>query len=188
MPALAEVSRPLSLDLRETPIGFGNPVIFIPGFVEADRAMRRAVNALRNGGYRNVSDSHLLLNTGLAQNDLLVTRRHLRAETDRTGKKAVLIGHSLGGKYARKLALQNPDEVARIITCASLPVSPSSPPLEEGIDEIHLLAKLDTVIPFPLHLGLCDSEHNEHRILFGDHFGFMQYGHVHKAIAEALAA
>ena len=105
----------LSPLLLRAPKGDGHPVLALPGFLASDLSMapmRRYLKELGHDTYawnmgRNFGG---VASKRGALRDLL-TRIH-----ETTGRKVSLVGWSLGGIYARDLALQMPDMVRSVIT------------------------------------------------------------------------
>jgi pimeloyl-ACP methyl ester carboxylesterase len=101
--------------LMRAPRGDGHPVLTLPGFLASDLSMapmRRYLKALGHDTYawslgRNIG--------GLARMRQSL-RDLLRRITDTTGQKVSIVGWSLGGVYARDLALHEPEMVRSIIT------------------------------------------------------------------------
>ncbi len=108
----------LSPLLLRAPRGDGHPVLTLPGFLASDLSMAPMRRYLRELGY----DCHAW---NLGRNIGGVTRmraalRDLLAQIhDATGRKVSIVGWSLGGVYARDLALQAPEMVRRVITLGS---------------------------------------------------------------------
>ena len=98
------------------PHGDGSPVILIPGFLGTDAFMAEFYAWLHRMDYRPYF-SGIKINNDCPN---LVIKGALKATLDRaldeTGKKAHLIGHSLGGLIALSLAGQRPEDVASVIT------------------------------------------------------------------------
>lgn len=108
----------LSPVLMRAPKGDGHPVLALPGFLASDLSMapmRRYLSELgyeahawrmgRNfGGFGRMRDS---------------LRARLAEIHAASGRKVSLVGWSLGGVYARDLALQAPDLVRNVITLGS---------------------------------------------------------------------
>jgi pimeloyl-ACP methyl ester carboxylesterase len=91
------------------------PVIVVPGFLATDKSTARLRDVLsrlgvdvrgwgqgRNLGFRSGFVSGLV--------DLI------NKVNEDTGKKVILIGHSLGGVYAKEIAKAHPDLISQIIT------------------------------------------------------------------------
>src|SRR5689334_13192202 len=104
--------------LMRAPRGDGHPVLALPGFLASDLSMmplRRYLAALgydthtwrmgRNLGGVNKMRAALLDRLGQIHRD--------------AGRKVSIIGWSLGGVYARDLALQAPEMVRYVITLGS---------------------------------------------------------------------
>ncbi len=105
----------LSPLLMRAPRGDGHPVLALPGFLASDLSMapmRRYLNRLGYDAYAWKMGRNL---GGIAsrRNALkkLLTDIH-----DATGRKVSIVGWSLGGIYARDLALQVPDMIRSVIT------------------------------------------------------------------------
>ncbi|MBR1091970.1 alpha/beta hydrolase [Bradyrhizobium manausense] len=108
----------LSPLLLRAPRGDGHPVLALPGFLASDLSMAPMRRYLGELGYeahawrmgRNLG--------GLAQMREAV-RTRLAEIHAASGRKVSLVGWSLGGVYARDLALQAPDMVRNVITLGS---------------------------------------------------------------------
>jgi pimeloyl-ACP methyl ester carboxylesterase len=104
--------------LNTAPRGDGHPVILLPGFLASDRSTTPLRKFLTHLGY----DAR---GWGQGQNlgRFYKVRTILEAYVDdvyaQSGQKISLIGWSLGGVFARHLALVNPEKVRSIITLAS---------------------------------------------------------------------
>ena len=108
----------LSPLLMRAPRGDGHPVLALPGFLASDLSMALMRRYLKELGY----DTHAW-NMGRNLGGLASKRDALRALLTQihqtTGKKVSIVGWSLGGIYARDLALQLPDMVRSVITLGS---------------------------------------------------------------------
>jgi pimeloyl-ACP methyl ester carboxylesterase len=91
----------------------GNPVIVIPGFLASDRSTLGLQRALGEAGF-HVTGAGMGVNYG-ARPDTLA-RLIARIEAFAAGRKAVLVGWSLGGLYAREVAKLRPDLVEKVVT------------------------------------------------------------------------
>jgi len=104
--------------LMRAPRGDGHPVLALPGFLASDLSMaplRRYLTAL---GY----DAHawqMGRNLGGLLKMRAALRERLAAIHAATGRKVSLVGWSLGGVYARDLALHAPDMVRYVVTLGS---------------------------------------------------------------------
>jgi pimeloyl-ACP methyl ester carboxylesterase len=104
--------------LRLAPRGDGHPVLVLPGLVASDRSTRLLRDFLTRRGYE-VHGWGLGRNYGprpSVEQAMLATVDRLHATS---GRRVSLIGQSLGGAYARLLALQRPDAVRCVITLGS---------------------------------------------------------------------
>src|SRR4051794_10563485 len=108
----------LSPLLLRAPRGDGHPVLALPGFLASDLSMAPMRRYLKELGY----DAHawnLGRNLGGVASKRSALRDLLTEIHETTGKKVSIIGWSLGGIYARDLALQLPDMVRAVITLGS---------------------------------------------------------------------
>jgi len=108
----------LSPLLLRAPRGDGHPVLTLPGFLASDLSMlpmRRYLNEL---GYRSYAWK-MGRNTGGVSRMRAALRDRLGEIHAACGRKVSLVGWSLGGVYARDLALQAPDMVRYVVTLGS---------------------------------------------------------------------
>jgi len=118
--ALFELNSSLLLSplLLRAPKGDGHPVLALPGFLASDLSMAPMRRYLKELGY----DTHawnMGRNLGGVASKRAALRDLLTGIHGQTGRKVSLIGWSLGGVYARDLALQMPDMVRSVITLGS---------------------------------------------------------------------
>jgi len=118
--SLLELNSSLLLSplLMRAPKGDGHPVLALPGFLASDLSMAPMRRYLRELGY----DAHAW-NMGRNLGGVASKRDALRDLVTRiyetTGRKVSIVGWSLGGIYARDLALQLPQLVRAVITLGS---------------------------------------------------------------------
>jgi pimeloyl-ACP methyl ester carboxylesterase len=108
----------LSPLLMRAPRGDGHPVLALPGFLASDLSMAPMRRYLKELGY----DTHawdLGRNLGGVASKRGALRALLTRLHETSAKKVSIIGWSLGGVYARDLALQLPDMVRSVITLGS---------------------------------------------------------------------
>lgn len=105
------------------PPGDGHPVLVIPGFRGDDSYNQPLISFINGLGYYATGwNLGRNLGHGLLDPEILISR--VNDLYTRTQHKVTLIGHSLGGIYAREIARLWPHEVRQVITLAS--------PLGEG--------------------------------------------------------
>jgi pimeloyl-ACP methyl ester carboxylesterase len=104
--------------LRLVGRGDRHPVLVLPGFTTSDRATEPLRWVLRSQGYW-VHGWGLGTNLGPTRRVVDGIHDRLRLLHDRHGRPVTLIGHSLGGIYAREMARQNPGAVRQVITLGS---------------------------------------------------------------------
>lgn len=108
----------LSPLLMRAPRGDGHPVLMLPGFLASDLSMAPMRRYLRELGY----DAHawrMGRNIGGVARMRAALRDRLAGIHAVTGRKVSIVGWSLGGVYARDLALQVPDMVRYVVTMGS---------------------------------------------------------------------
>lgn len=108
----------LSPLLMRAPRGDGHPVLALPGFLASDLSMAPLRKYLDQLGY----DTHawqMGRNTGGVARMRGGLRDRLAGIHAATGRKVSIVGWSLGGIYARDLALQAPELVRYVVTLGS---------------------------------------------------------------------
>src|ERR1700694_6058226 len=108
----------LSPLLMRAPRGDGHPVLTLPGFLASDLSMSPMRRYLKELGY-DAYAWNIGRNVGGVVRMRDALRERLAAIHTATGRKVSIIGWSLGGVYARDLALQAPDMVRAVITLGS---------------------------------------------------------------------
>jgi len=108
----------LSPLLLRAPKGDGHPVLTLPGFLASDLSMAPMRRYLKELGY-DAYAWNMGRNFGGVASKRAALRDLLKRIHETTGRKVSLIGWSLGGIYARDLALQMPDMVRAVITLGS---------------------------------------------------------------------
>src|SRR6202789_1930018 len=108
----------LSPLLMRAPKGDGHPVLALPGFLASDLSMAPMRRYLRELGYDTYA-WQMGRNTGGVSRMRASLRDRLAEIHAATGRKVSLVGWSLGGVYARDLALQSPDMVRCVVTLGS---------------------------------------------------------------------
>ena len=108
----------LSPLLMRAPRGDGHPVLTLPGFLASDLSMAPMRRYLKELGY----DAHtwnMGRNIGGVSRMRTGLRDRLAEIYQNCGRKVSIVGWSLGGVYARDLALQAPDLVRYVVTLGS---------------------------------------------------------------------
>jgi pimeloyl-ACP methyl ester carboxylesterase len=108
----------LSPLLMRAPRGDGHPVLALPGFLASDLSMVPLRRYLTELGY-DTQAWRMGRNTGGVAKMRAALRDRLAGIHADTGRKVSIIGWSLGGVYARDLALQAPEMVRSVVTLAS---------------------------------------------------------------------
>jgi pimeloyl-ACP methyl ester carboxylesterase len=108
----------LSPLLMRAPKGDGHPVLTLPGFLASDLSMAPMRRYLKELGY-DAYAWKMGRNIGGISRMRAALRDRLAEIHAATGRKVSIVGWSLGGVYARDLALQAPDMVRYVVTLAS---------------------------------------------------------------------
>jgi pimeloyl-ACP methyl ester carboxylesterase len=108
----------LSPLLMRAPRGDGHPVLTLPGFLASDLSMAPMRRYLQELGY-DAYAWKMGRNVGGVSRMRAALRDRLAEVHAVTGRKVSVIGWSLGGVYARDLALQAPDMVRYVVTLGS---------------------------------------------------------------------
>ena len=118
--ALFELNSSLLLSplLLQAPKGDGHPVLTLPGFLASDLSMLPMRRYLKALGYDAYAWS-LGRNLGGVASKRVALRDLLRRIYEATGRKVSVVGWSLGGVYARDLALHAPELVRSVISLGS---------------------------------------------------------------------
>jgi pimeloyl-ACP methyl ester carboxylesterase len=108
----------LSPVLMRAPKGDGHPVLTLPGFLASDLSMAPMRRYLREIGYDTYAWK-MGRNVGGVSRMRAALRDRLAEIHSATGRKISVVGWSLGGVYARDLALQAPHMVRCVVTLGS---------------------------------------------------------------------
>jgi pimeloyl-ACP methyl ester carboxylesterase len=108
----------LSPLLMRAPRGDGHPVLMLPGFLASDLSMAPMRRYLRELGYDSYA-WRMGRNVGGVSRMRAALRDRLAEIHATTGRKVSIVGWSLGGVYARDLALQAPEMVRYVVTLGS---------------------------------------------------------------------
>src|SRR5882724_4785199 len=108
----------LSPLLMGAPRGDGHPVLALPGFLASDLSMAPMRRYLKQLGY-DAYAWKMGRNLGGVSSKRAALQNLLTDIHTTTGRKVSIVGWSLGGIYARDLALQMPDMVRSVITLGS---------------------------------------------------------------------
>ena len=108
----------LSPLLMRAPRGDGHPVLALPGFLASDLSMAPLRRYLRELGYETHAWRMGRNTGGVARMRASLLELLARIHRD-SGRKVSIVGWSLGGVYARDLALQAPEMVRYVVTLGS---------------------------------------------------------------------
>ncbi|MBI3758275.1 MAG: hypothetical protein HY269_00775 [Deltaproteobacteria bacterium] len=162
------------------PRGDGHPVMVIPGFLADDRYLNTLRTWLRRMGYAPLA-SGLKRNTGFRQELLEQLEQRAVAAADQAGDSISIIGHSLGGIYARAIARRNPAIVRDIITMGS-PLRLDAAPAQVPFTAIY--SRSDRIVRYPRALAADAGARNvEAR---GCHVGMAFNADVYRVIGSSM--
>jgi pimeloyl-ACP methyl ester carboxylesterase len=118
--ALLEFNSSLLLSplLLRAPRGDGHPVLALPGFLASDLSMAPMRRYLKQLGYDTYAWKMGRNLGGIASRRNALKSLLSEIHTS-TGRKVSIVGWSLGGIYARDLALRSPEMVRSVITLGS---------------------------------------------------------------------
>jgi len=115
--------------------GRPRPILLIPGFLAGDVTLYPFADWLRSRGHQ-VFFSGILANADCPRRAIERLAGILQDRSERAGEKVVVIGHSLGGIYARELARRLPQYVDQVILLGS----PIREPLRHSNPYIRMIA------------------------------------------------
>jgi hypothetical protein len=198
--------------LLAAPRGDGHPVLVLPGFLVSDVSTALLRRYLKAMGY----DTHgweLGRNLGGVARMRSKLRDRLRQIHATSGRKVSLVGWSLGGVYARDLALAMPDAVRSVVTLGSpFTRSPHASnisdvyefvsgegPWDEGAHEFDAIAdhlpmpstsiwsKVDGVVSWKSSVLKTNAQAENIEVIGASHIGLGGNAAVLWAIADRLA-
>jgi predicted alpha/beta hydrolase family esterase len=107
-------------DLKDKlPDGDGHPVLVLPGMLSGDFFYKNFRRHIEDKGYKAHAWNNGV-NMGLSKQTAAHLKKRLEEVYEQNGhQKVTLIGHSLGGIYARELAREFPEMVRGVITMGS---------------------------------------------------------------------
>ena len=111
-------TRVLRRSLNKLPAGDGHGVLVIPGFLSDDFFSAPLLAHLNRLGYNAIGWSQGT-NLGPGKVQVESVAELVSQFADRSGDKISIVGHSLGGIYAREIAKLVPDVVRQTITMGS---------------------------------------------------------------------
>ena len=95
--------------------GDGRQVVLMPGFLAGDQTLLVLTSWLRRIGYRPYT-CRFIANLQCADRAVGRVERQIEKLHGRSGRRVALIGHSLGGHYARALGRRRPELVSHAIS------------------------------------------------------------------------
>src|SRR3954466_15669004 len=98
--------------------GRGRPALLIPGFLAGDASLALMGDWLRRAGYRPCR-AGLRVNANCSGAAVERIERRLERMVEEQGQRAVVIGQSRGGSFAKALAVRRPDLVCGLVTLGS---------------------------------------------------------------------
>src|SRR5438067_5811279 len=184
----------------------GPPLVVIPGFLATDRTTLGLQRALAQAGYR-VTGWAMGINRGVRPDT--IDRLVRRIEAFAAGRKAILVGWSLGGIYAREVAKARPDLVEKVVTLGSPfsgdrrsnnvwrlyeriaghpvdgPPIPGDPAVKPPVPTLALWSRRDGIVAPAAARGK-PGERDAERELDCSHMGFAVSARAYPKIVEAV--
>jgi pimeloyl-ACP methyl ester carboxylesterase len=96
------------------PRGDGRPVVLVPGFGGGDWTLAHLAFWLGRTGYRPAT-CNFLVNAGCAEKALARVERRVVEQSERSGRRVAVLGHSRGGYLARAVGARMPDRVSHVV-------------------------------------------------------------------------
>jgi pimeloyl-ACP methyl ester carboxylesterase len=190
------------------PRGDGAPVVLVPGFMASDASMFELHRWLRRIGYAPY-ESGIGRNTQCPETHIARLLETVERAHRETGRRVTIIGHSLGGCFARGAALKRPDLVTQVISLGS-PVQGAAvhpliiaaaqflrgdcthdcyehlqDPLPAGVRETCIFTKDDGIVDWHTCTRAAGAASIEVR---GTHCGLIVNPNVYRALATLLAS
>jgi len=162
--------------------GDGHPVMVIPGFLGNDGYLDTLRGWLARIGYTPLA-SGLSRNTGFKQELIERLEQRAVAAAHKSGDSISIIGHSLGGVYARAIARRNPAAVRQIVTMGS-PLGLDAGPVSVPFTAIYTRA--DRIVRYPRALAPEPAARNVEA--GGCHVGMAFNADVYRVIGTALGS
>jgi triacylglycerol lipase len=103
--------------------GRGRPVLLIPGFLAGDASLGPMAGWLKRAGYRPTR-AGMVANVDCSGAALGRLEERLERVVREQGKRAVVIGQSRGGAFAKVVAARRPDLICGIVTLGAPQMSP----------------------------------------------------------------
>ena len=103
--------------------GRGRPALLIPGFLAGDASLSLMADWLRRAGYRP-SRAGMRVNANCSGAAVQRLEERLERLVEEQGQRAVVIGQSRGGGFAKALGARRPDLVCGLVTLGSPQVAP----------------------------------------------------------------
>ncbi len=110
---------------ENVPDGDGRPVLLIPGFMSGDASMTVMARWLTRAGYVALR-SQVRLNVDCSRATVDRLERRVALAVEQEGRPVTLVGQSLGGVFAKTVALRRPDLVAGVVTLGSPLLAPAA--------------------------------------------------------------
>ena len=101
----------------------GQPVLLVPGLLASDSTLTLLARWLKRGGYAP-RRAGIAVNVDCSEAEMARLEERLESALERSGRPALIVGHSRGGVFARALAVRRPELVGGIVTLGSPLVDP----------------------------------------------------------------
>lgn len=110
---------------EDVPAGEGRPVLLVPGFMAGDVSLTMLSRWLERAGYVPLR-SQVRMNIDCSRATVDRLTRLVEVAAERGERPLLLIGQSLGGVFAKTVALRRPDLVAGVVALGSPLLAPAA--------------------------------------------------------------
>lgn len=176
--------------LMSAPKGDGHPVLILPGLSATDNSTFLIRQFLKTRGYRTYGwDAGVNRGLRLA-GGVDGMRKRISSLAEKHGRKISLVGFSIGGSQAQRLAALEPSAVRRVISVGA-PLAPPEPELKPtwrlyenvggqvvGRDVVRSLVAV-AAQPLPMH---CVSVYSRSDGIIGDLHSYLRQGSSARSI------
>jgi hypothetical protein len=172
--------------------GDGHPVLVLPGLGVSGSATVDLRMRLQHLGYavydwkHGINNGHGIDLVGR----LLLIGEHLQEIYSEHDCSVSIVGWSLGGMYARELAIEHPDVVRQVITLASPFGETEFPPrrMRKGarVPSSSIYSQTDGIVNWESCVGKESMGHRNIEVKGVSHFGMVHHPEVLKVVAELL--
>jgi pimeloyl-ACP methyl ester carboxylesterase len=164
--------------------GDGRPVIVLPGLYGGDRYLAPLRDWLRRIGYTPVP-SGMTRNPGWSEELVSDLEKLADAHFQRSGQRATIIGHSMGGLQGRAVAARRPQAIRHVIALGS-PLTMARGRIPAGVRMTAIYSRGDRIVRHPAAMERDPRSTNVE--VSGSHIGLTFNPAVYRVLTRALPA